>query len=76
MKKKVTQGLGTKKIKVIEEDFWSVSKIWKMEEEEKFLTRNELNEILKTQKVLTGRVFYSRIFENPRMVELVMYVRH
>lgn len=36
----------------------------------------ERNEILKSQKVLTRRVFDSKILEKPGMVELVKYVRH
>lgn len=46
------------------------------DEEEKVMSREERNEILKTQKVLSGRVFDSRIFEKTGIVELVEYVRH
>lgn len=52
------------------------SKIRKVEELGKALTKQERNGMLRSQKVLTGRVFDSRIFEQPGIVELVKYVKH
>lgn len=68
-------GPGPKKRKVEEKEPDSGTKR-KMEEVEKSVTMEEINETLRTPKVLTGRVFVSRIFEKPSMMELVKYVRH
>lgn len=76
MKKKVTEGYGTKKIKIIEENPSSGPKIKKMKEERKCVSKEERNVILNSQKVLTGRVFDSKIFEKIGMVEFVESVRH
>lgn len=75
-KKKVTVGPGTKKRKVTEKEPDSGAKIRKVEEVEKSVTREERNGTLRTQEVLSGRVFNSRIFEKLNMVELVKDVKH
>lgn len=54
MKKKMIEGPGPKKRKFVEEEPGSLFKRRNMEEEEKCLTREERNEIMKTQEVLIG----------------------
>lgn len=41
----------------------------------KDMSREKIIESLKTQKVLSGRVLDPKIYEKPRMVELVEYVK-
>lgn len=65
---------GPMKRNITEEEPGSGSKRRKVEKQERALTRKKGNEILRSQKVLTVRVFDSWIFKQPRMVELVEYV--
>lgn len=87
MRKKVHKGRRTKSSKVkptpphpkenlLEEVSVSASKRRKLKKKDQVLLSEERNEILKYQKVFSGRVLNPRIFEQPRMVELVEYARH
>ncbi|KAF3624243.1 hypothetical protein FXO38_30360 [Capsicum annuum] len=74
-KKIVSERSSPKKRKAIEDKPTSSSKRRRKDEEEKFVSKEKRNKVLKNQKVLTGRVFNSKIFEKLRMVELIEYVR-
>lgn len=60
--------------KVIE--LGSASKRRKVQIEENDLSREKRNEVLKSQKVLFGRVSNLRIFDQLGMVEFFEFVRH
>lgn len=41
-----------------------------------YVARERMNKILMTQKVLSKKTFYPKIYEKGRLIKLVKYVRH
>lgn len=68
--KKVFEGLGPKQRKAVEKNQSIIQKRRK-KEEKKDVPRAKRNEILKTQKVLSKRVFDPMIYKKSETVELV-----